>query len=353
MEDGYSREMGPNSLKFARTMVDMALMMGIPVSDILDGLGLGLAPRQFDGRAVEALDAEHLGRLGSRLAVLLARYSSMAEGRAPIRPPDWQVVLYCLLSGRTLRDAILHASDAFQAMDGRCGRIALHENGGIAEVRIDSLRLAPTLVGCAVDLNGVASIHGLLGWLLGRSLPLRSIQLAYEGDLYARLGLGDLPYPLVIAAPWTGFSFAAAWLDHPVIRSMLELGDRRSRSFLFEIDADALGLPLPERVRRFAIQTLRTTSRLPSFAEVAIYLGSSEPTLRRHLAGHGISYRLIKASCRRELGLELLRQPLSVEDIAARLDFCDADAFRGAFRAWFGKPPAVYRRELKAADMPL
>lgn len=336
------------SARFAREMLDLALAMGVTAPEILNGTGLPITMGALCGTAIDSLDANAVKRLGSRLAFLLARYSSLAEGRVPLRHPDWQVILYCLLAGRTLRDAILHASEAFEAIDGRCGRMALVEKGAVAEVRIDSLRPAPTLVGCVVDLHGVASIHGLLEWLIGASLPLRSIHLAYSGALCAPLDTDFLPFPLIVDAPWTGFRIAATWLDYPVVRSLGELGDRPPRSFLFGIDAQAADLPMPDRVRRFAIGALRSHARLPSFAEIATHLGVSEPTLRRHLAQRGASYRLIKASCRRELGLELLRQSrLSIEDVSARLDFCDADAFREAFRNWFGQSPGAYRRAMK------
>ncbi|WP_380879356.1 helix-turn-helix domain-containing protein [Sphingomonas sp. DBB INV C78] len=342
------------SVRFACEMLDLALAMGVPATEILQGLNLAIPSGALRRSTIEGLDPNAVKRLGSRLAHLLSRYSSLAEGREPLRPPDWQVILYCLLAGRTLRDAILHAAQAFEAIDGRCGKMALFEKGAVAEVRIDSLRPAPTRVGCVVDLHGLASIHGLIEWLIGSALPLRSIHLGYTGALCAPLDPGFLPYPLVIDAPWTGFRLASTWLDYPVVRSLGELSDRPPRSFLFGMDAQAANLPLPDRVRRFAIETLRSRARLPSFAEVAAHLGASEPTLRRHLAHRGASYRLIKASCRRELGLELLRQPhLSIEDISARLDFCDADAFREAFREWFGKPPGAYRRDLDAmSDQP-
>ncbi len=340
-----------NSLRLATRMTSLALAAGIEPDEILDGLGLPLGTMDLCDGKIGRLNAEDLRSLGSRLASILARHASLAEGRMPIRPPDWRVLLYSLLSGRTLRDAILHGGDACEAIDGRCGRMTLRENGAIGEVRLDSLRPGSTLTGCAVDLNGVASIHGLCSWLLGQSLPLRSIHLAYDEDMFDRLDLGGLPYPVVLSAAWTGFSFPATWLDHPVVRSASELPTRQTQSFLFDVGSEIGVLPLAEQVRRLTIQALRLHHRLPSFAEVSARLGRSVPTLRRHLAMGGSSYRSIKASCRRELGLELLRQGhLSIEDIAARLDFCDSDAFRIAFRGWFGKSPNMYRLEAHRAE---
>ena len=67
------------------------------------------------------------------------------------------------------------------------------------------------------------------------------------------------------------------------------------------------------------------------------------------LTDEGASYREIKDSCRRELGLDLLRRSsLPIEEIAVRLDFCDSDAFRRAFHDWLGMPPTRYRREALA-----
>jgi AraC-like DNA-binding protein len=45
----------------------------------------------------------------------------------------------------------------------------------------------------------------------------------------------------------------------------------------------------------------------------------------------------------------LTNSRLSIEDIAGRLDLCDSDALRRAFRAWTGMAPTEFRRTLEQA----
>ena len=90
---------------------------------------------------------------------------------------------------------------------------------------------------------------------------------------------------------------------------------------------------------------LKSDRRLPAFGEIVTTLGGSEATLRRQLAREGTSYRQVRESCRRELALHLLRRTdMSIEDIAGRLDYCDSDAFRQAFRSWTGHSPTSHRQ---------
>jgi AraC-like DNA-binding protein len=127
---------------------------------------------------------------------------------------------------------------------------------------------------------------------------------------------------------------------------MDELTAIAQQSFLFRAESPTEGAQAStDAVRRFALRTLRDSGRLPKFEALAQASGTSEATLRRRLAEEGTTYREIRESCRRELGLQLLRRPgLSIEEISARLDYCDADAFRRAFHGWFGAPPSRFRR---------
>jgi AraC-like DNA-binding protein len=104
-------------------------------------------------------------------------------------------------------------------------------------------------------------------------------------------------------------------------------------------------MPAEMRVRSIAMAALRNAGRLPAFGEIVTSLGGSEATLRRQLAREGTSYRQVRESCRRELALHLLRRTgMSIEEIAGRLDYCDSDAFRQAFRTWTGDSPTAYRQ---------
>lgn len=313
------------------------------------GLGPLLAQFSLPSTPVQRLldlPLRQLAALSGRAIAELAADERRAAGKQPLRPSDWRVVRYSLGSARTLREAIDHCADCFEAIDGRCGRMTLRTWGDRAEVQLDSGRGVRNLVGCLIDLHGVAQIHSLFAWLIAQPLTLRSVLLDHDPPDVAQLGLPGLPFPVQADAPRTAFAFDVAYLDYPVVRTADELDHRPPISFLFgEMPHTLPSRSVAEDVRRLTLRTLRNRGRMPPFAEVVASIGGSEATLRRRLARDGTTYREIKDSCRRELGLDLLRRsPLSIEEIASRLDFCDSDAFRRAFHGWTGMPPSHYRR---------
>lgn len=300
---------------------------------LLNGGARGIAPAQ-------------LARVSRRAVSRLVAWEQQRPERDALRPADWRVILYCLTGARTLRQALERCVDCFEAIDWRCGKMTLRIRGDSADLELNSLRRSESPTSCLIDLFGVAEIHGLLRALIADPLPLERIWLDHDRQRFSGLDLPQLPAPLSLAAGWTGFSFPAVYLDHPVMSSMEALALRAPRSFLFAREPGMAASPEPvaRRVRGIALEALREARRLPSFDEIVAVVGGSGATLRRRLAREATSYRDIKDSCRREVALDLLRRSdLPIEEIAARLDYCDSDAFRRAFRDWLGMSPSHYR----------
>lgn len=312
---------------------------------VLGDINLSCSAEDLLSGAFSPLATDVVRQLTARVTPAVAADLNRIDGRNAMRPGDWRVILYCLGSARTLREAILRCADAFEAVDGRSGRMLLQVRSEVAELKLDSLRSHRSVASCAIDLSGVAHFHGLLGWLIGLRMPAGQVAMNYDRSTFDALELPNFPVPLLLEAGWTGFSFPAAYLDHPVARSMDEVVDWTRHSFLFNISQLEALSSVAEKVRSIAMAALRDEGRLPPFDQLVTRLGSSPATLRRRLGEAGRSYRQIKNSCRRELGLELLRRSvLSIEQVSARLDFCDSDAFRNAFRGWVGVSPSEYRR---------
>jgi AraC-like DNA-binding protein len=86
-----------------------------------------------------------------------------------------------------------------------------------------------------------------------------------------------------------------------------------------------------------------------SIARVATHLGTSPRTLQRNLSRHGITYRELVDSVRREIALVLLVETnLPVHKIAQRLGYRTPSAFSRAFARWTGQAPQQLRRDRKA-----
>jgi len=303
----------------------------------------------LDGR--ELLSHTDLQRLYTRAVSHLSRNAQASEGRLPLRPVDWKVILFGLEGGSTLRESIERAGDCMEAIDGRCGLMSLHIRGDLVELRFETLRRQRTATNCFIDLTGILQMHAELSWLIGQSLPIIEFALDYPAAVYRTLGLPRLPFPVHPEAGWSGFALSASYLDYPVVRTTGERGQTSAPASLALLDpndipAQTAALP---KVRAIAIEELRRHSRLPSFEEIVGRFGCSSATLRRWLASEGASYREIRNSCRREITLDLLsRTDFSIEEISRRGDFSDSDAFRRAFREWTGETPRSYRAQIRS-----
>lgn len=318
--------------------------------DTLFGEGaLQVLPQRSPADIVAELTLSDLSLLTGTAMRHLAAEGNCASGRKPLKLVDWNVILYSLSSARTLRQGIVRCIECFEAIDWRCGKMDLRVQGTTAILELDAMRPPRKSIGdCLVDLFGVTEIHGLFGWLIGRSMEVDQVMLNHCGDVFSMLKLPDLPFAITVDAGWTGFEFDAAYLDHPVVRSMEEVETRPRRNLLFAGNAEAKSRRVSDQVRKIALRALRDLHKLPSFEEIVSTTLQSEATLRRRLAREGTSFRQIRESCRRELAFDMLqRTTIPIEEVSSRLDYCDSDAFRLAFRNWVGTTPSEYRENAR------
>ena len=338
--------------RLAAAALDLYARQFGSLEPLLRSLNSPLTQKFLASGGLRGMPLVELARLTGRAVIHFAAEDNRRSGRSPLRAADWRVIRYGISSARTLRESVLHCVDCFEAIDWRCGRMSLRTRGEVAELHLDAMRPAPSPMGGVLDLYGVASIHNLFSWIINRTIPITGIGLDHPPQEFAALQLPELPFPLALDRGWTGFQFPTAFLDYPVVRPVDQFDNPPPGSFLF----DGQGLDIGEeaavtQVRRLALKQLRQASRLPSFDQIVAAMGGSSATLRRRLAREGTNYREVKDSCRREVALDLLRDSsLSIEDIACRLDYCDSDAFRRAFREWLGVAPSMYRKAAMSGE---
>ena len=99
-----------------------------------------------------------------------------------------------------------------------------------------------------------------------------------------------------------------------------------------------------EQLRRAIGEALRTG--VPSLAELASALGTSERTLRRRLGEHGWSYRALLDATRMDLARCYVRdRGLPLAEVAFLLGFSEPSAFHRAFKRWAGMTPREFREQ--------
>jgi AraC-like DNA-binding protein len=142
-------------------------------------------------------------------------------------------------------------------------------------------------------------------------------------------------------APAIAVVIAASMMDEKNMTdsSISTLIERRAEAALDELAEEA---SFASRVRDQILRSLGTES--VGAEAVCRRLHVSRATLTRKLAQEQTTLSDVLSDVRRDLAIEYLRDGhLSVEEIARRLAFSDARAFRRAFQRWTGSSPADFR----------
>ena len=333
--------------RFVAQQLTVLAEEGGDAEEVLRWAGIECRLDTFLRRQLNQMDPSILGRLSARSAVVIANIDAQRTGRPPFRGQDWQLMVYCVIAGPSLRESISRACDFFRAMDGRFGSIELLAQPDIAELRFDRQLDPFSRVGFLGSLHGMINLHGLFSWLIGSRIPVLKAVSGYAEQMRSVISPELLPFPMDYGADRTALSMSSGWLDYPVVRTVEDVQARSTMSFTVAIDKESAEHGIPERARRAMFMALRQGEGLRSLDELADEVGLNRETFRRRLRGEGWSYNRIKDSCRRELGLELLyRTQLSMEVISDRLCFCDSDEFRRAMHKWTGTTPSDYRRAI-------
>jgi AraC-like DNA-binding protein len=85
--------------------------------------------------------------------------------------------------------------------------------------------------------------------------------------------------------------------------------------------------------------------------EAAASLFMNKRTLARKLKQENSSFRQIRDDIlSQQAASYLCDSKLSIEDIAALMNYYDSANFRRAFKRWFGQPPEQYRQRVMSQD---
>ncbi|GEQ78155.1 AraC family transcriptional regulator [Comamonas testosteroni] len=181
--------------------------------------------------------------------------------------------------------------------------------------------------------------HGIVSWLVGREVPVRSVSFAFSRPAFAA------DYPILFPAPVDfGSRYSQITFDGDLgkihsARSALEV-----RSFLERAPRDWIFTSYHEHAMRLKVRELLYADLKHTLDAVAMRLHMSSRTLIRKLQDEGLSFQSIKDELRRDLAiLSLVRDDVSLGEIAYALEFSSPAVFHRAFRHWTGMTPGAYR----------
>lgn len=175
----------------------------------------------------------------------------------------------------------------------------------------------------------------------GGSFKFSCLRATYAAPAHARIYRRIFQCPILFEQAGNELEFDVAWIDHPMVRldpiTKVIAGEMCAR---FIGDANQDGGTAAD-IRR---SLLEHPGHFPSIETMASELSIHPRTLRRRLEAEHITYRDVVTEVRTKLALEYLRNTqMTIEEIAARLDYSDAANFRHAFARWTGKSPSDFR----------
>lgn len=324
---------------YARYLVELVARWDVPPAKLLDGLPISLETLNDPAARMGVEEVEHLTARARALTGedALGVYLAL---QIPISAHGY--VGFAAMTARTLREAIELAVQYAPTRTGVFG-FRLEVEGGEAAIILEEyvdLRSARDVVVFAL----LGSIAHAGRTLLGRDLHGR-LEVAFPEPPYFRRFARSIPGTVLFGRPQNRLVFDRQALDCPLPTHdpvALQLAREQCERELAHYGAAGAFL-------------LRVRGAMPkkegvcTLEEVARRLHVSPRTLKRRLAAAGTSYARLVEEFRQARAEQLLRDAsLSVDEIAARLGYCDAAALTRAFRRWTGTTPAAYRRMLRS-----
>ena len=304
----------------------------------------------LDPRWTGRLSRLEFSALYAEAAWALDAHAARQEGREPLTKTEFDLFCQCLITCRTLREAIARAT-AFQTMlIPRMGKLELTEQGEIAEFRMVTFRTKRNVSAYVSDLTGLSTHHRLFSWLIGEDIRILSVGFRYPPLVSRECASRLMLHPVIHHAPENSLRFPAGYLDLPLVRTPAEL-ERLLERFPFDLEEilskEAL---LSEKVRVVLHSALARGEPLPTGTAIARQFHLSPATLKRRLAEEGFTLGDLKNACRGDLAQALLGDGgLTIGAVAQRVGFSDSTTFSRAFRQWTGHAPGAWRDRHPAA----
>ena len=330
------------SLHYARSLASAAQHLGLDEQQLLRHAGIDPAL---------CLDTHKRLRITpEQFAALLlgiwqnANDEFMGLTTSPAKYGTFALMARQAVNQKNLRGVYRHIS-RFYALFTEAISLSLEEDG-------DEARFIMALKDDSLDTNHTFAEFFLLlwhrfpGWLIGRFMPLKRVELNYPAPLHGREYRLIYPGPALFEQPRLMLVFDRNLLDEPLVQTEQTLRQHLDQAPLVWVSRPNF---FPHFSRKVINQLL--THGEPGNLDmetVANALHVTSRTLRRKLTQEKTSFQALKDKTRRDLAIRYLSQPeLTLAQISARLGFADPAAFSRAFKQWMGVPPSDYRQQKK------
>jgi hypothetical protein len=212
------------SLAAARELLGHVAAVGADVAALMARAGISHAADALlrDASAI-SLTRDEFARLFAEATWVLDAHECIREGRMPLSKKEVDLLCYCVITCRSLREVIGRTIDFSRMLMPRMSRLTLEEGPQDAYLQMHTLRSARGASGFVSDLAGLATFYRLFAWLIGEDIrPLRA-ELCYPQMLSAETVARILPCPITYDAADNALCFPPQFLNKAVVRSADDL----------------------------------------------------------------------------------------------------------------------------------
>lgn len=341
-EDDFPAEYSP--MVHIRTLLRKTSILGLDPNAILRQSNLSFTIDDVEAGKIVNLNRPHFSTIVRNC--LLAATDAYSDGDRQIMGRlDFDLMCYGALQCATLEEAVVRQVGMLHLLHDTQGFFELRREGGTACLEIQTFPADPEWEFIFV-LNAFAVFNRLYSWLIGEELRQVEFQTAFDPAMRTdarRLS----PYRgIKFGCTRNEMRFSAEQLSRPIVKNHLDLAEFL-KYFPFDSSLPQHEAPAwSDTVRAHYKTMLYRGQALPTTAKLAAMLGISSATLRRRLDQERSSIRSLKEQARMELALQYLeRSALTIDELAAHLDFSSSKAFTRAFKSWKGTTPAHYREQ--------
>lgn len=333
-----------------RVRFDTARALSVDVDAILDALHIQRSSREV--RAGYGMTAEQYLQLQSCLGAAICDALYAQSGVRPLSQEENAIVYHYLLGAADLRGAVQRMARFADMLRERLGafRVAYDVVDGAAHLTVAIGFDEPIRQRFAVYFfQQYSKLVESLAWMIDTPIVLRGVTLPFRCVDELASSVERFGCAVGYGGDAFVFQFDAQLLDAKVVRSIADL-----ESYLKMLPAVLTGQDeaddFGQRVERILEKQCLEIGGMPTAAELATALNMSVATLRRRLSDSGRSYSEIKRDCQLRLSKELLARPYKkLFEVAQRLGYRDANAFRRVFKKATGLTPVDYHKSRQPA----
>jgi len=189
-------------------------------------------------------------------------------------------------------------------------------------------------------------MHRFICWLTDTRVRVDVADFAYPEPAHSQLYYLMFSCEHRFKQPRNAFVFNRKYLTLPLVRHWPEV-----KEFLKHSPVDLMTRPgsddsVSTQIKGLVLEERRQGRPFPDFARIAERLCVSQQTLRRKLHSENNSFQQIKDNIRRDIAIDkLVREGLTVAEIAQQLGFAEPASFTRAFKQWTGVSPIEYRSQ--------